>query len=1185
MTHRPVPAYGRRILALTLFAALTTCTDVRTPTAPAHGGPDVGAAQAVTGIAQTLLTSGNNAVNQKIYSTASIAPAPNALVTVAVLGHNSSAAPASPTLSGGGMTGWTVVASVTFDGVATPHKRLTVYRAMNAAPGSGPLTITFASSVSNCQWIVSQWTGVDGSGVNGAGAINQTGVSQGDGVPSRTVALSAFGNANNAAYGVFGVAKNTPAVTPGAGFTEIAEQASGESPLSDLEAEWATNQPSPTASWASANAGALGIEIVAGQSSPPTTSTLSLNIAGSGTVALNPGSQSGGTCPNPATASCSAVYLITDNVTLTATALSGWSFSGWSGDCTGTGACSQVMSANHAVTATFVPVTVPTHTLSLTLGGSGQLTLSPGSQPGGTCVSPTATSCTGVYLATDTVTLTPSGGTFIGWSGECTGTGVCKLPLDVDHAVTASFAPPSSGGGAIVHSLLTSGNNAANQKVYATASITPAPNALVTVAVLGHNSSAAPASPTLSGGGMTGWTVVGSVTFDGLGTPHKRLTIYRALSAAPGSGPLTITFSSSVSNCQWLVSQWSGVDPTGVNGSGAIAQTGSSQGDGANGLTVGLGPFGDPNDVAYGAFAVAKNALAVTPGPGFTEIAEQPSGESPTSDLEAEWATNRPAIAAAWAGANAAALGIEIRAGASGPTVLDLSIDRIYVTQAVQTLNNTVPLVTSRAGLVRVFVRANQNVVDVPSVRVSIYNGSALVATNTIAGTRPAPVAIDESDLASSWNYSVPGSQVQPGYSIVAEVDPDHAITESDEGNNTVTYSESVRSTAAQTFRFVPVKQTFNGLTGDVTAANAASYVDMAVRIYPILAPGLNVHQTYTTNAPVDNGSDVAWSQILSEIDALRVAEGSSQSYVGVVRVTYNSGIVGIGYIGRPTSVVWDDAGTRSLFWAHELGHTYGRQHAPGCSPDFPDRNYPYPDATIGVFGTDVSVNPPVLYPPSFHDIMSYCDDAWISDYTYKGVLNFVATSQATQASAMPPVQRSLLIWGRVRNGEPYLEPAFVLDAHPVPPGTAGTYQVQGVDQDGVVLFSQAFEPTALADQRGGDDSHFAFAVPLSDMIQSRLAALHVLGHGRQFVRTTAAGSAPGVAPAAPQGLVPSWQGQEAAITWDTLAVPLVMVRDPGTGQILSIARRGRVVVRSAADFDLILSDGVRSRVQRVQAP
>jgi hypothetical protein len=584
---------------------------------------------------------------------------------------------------------------------------------------------------------------------------------------------------------------------------------------------------------------------------------------------------------------------------------------------------------------------------------------------------------------------------------------------------------------------------------------------------------------------------------------------------------------------------------------------------------------------------VTSNAAVVTPGAGFAEIAEQPSGESTPGDLEAEWTINDNTIDGVWGTSkNGAALGIEIKAGgAPGPTNLDLTVDRIYVTQAAQTLANAVPLVAGKPGLVRVFVRANQSAVEVPSVRVDFYNGGALVSSTTVPGTRPAPGAINEGDLSSSWNVSVPGSLIQTGTSIVAEVDPDHAITESDEGNNTLTYTETTRATAAQTFRFVPVKQTGNGLTGDVTAANAATYVDMPVRIYPILTPGLDVHQTYTTNAPVDNGSDAAWSQILSEIDALRVAEGTSQSYVGVVRVTYNSGIVGIAYIGRPTSVVWDDSTTRSLFWAHELGHTYGRQHAPGCGADFPDPKYPYPGATIGVYGTDATVTPPILYPPSFHDIMSYCDDAWISDYTYKGVLNFVATSQPTQASAVLPLQRSMLIWGRIRNGEPYLEPAFVLDAHPAQPTTAGTYQVQGVDKDGVVLFSQAFDPTTVADQRGGNDSHFAFAVPMSDVVQSRLVALRVLGRGRQFVRTATTPITQGVAPAAPPGLVPSWQGQEAAITWDTLAVPLVMVRDPATGQILSIARRGRVVVSARTDFDLILSNGVNSTVQRVRAP
>jgi len=153
---------GRKLVALVLFAATATCTENRTPTSVGAQAPDVPSAAAINGITGTLLTVGNNAANQKVYTTASIAPAANALITVAVLGHNSSAAPPSPTVTGGGMTAWAVVSSVAFDAGATPHKRLTVYQALAASPGSGPLTITFTSSVSNCQWIVMQWSGATG---------------------------------------------------------------------------------------------------------------------------------------------------------------------------------------------------------------------------------------------------------------------------------------------------------------------------------------------------------------------------------------------------------------------------------------------------------------------------------------------------------------------------------------------------------------------------------------------------------------------------------------------------------------------------------------------------------------------------------------------------------------------------------------------------------------------------------------------------------------------------------------------------------------------------------------------------------------------------------------------------------------------------------------------------------------
>jgi hypothetical protein len=147
------------------------------------------------------------------------------------------------------------------------------------------------------------------------------------------------------------------------------------------------------------------------------------------------------------------------------------------------------------------------------------------------------------------------------------------------------------------------------------------------------------------------------------------------MSASPGSGSLTITFSKTQSHSQWIVSQWDGVDPSGVNGAGAIGQTGSNRGDAVNGLTVTLQPFGNAGNVAYGVFGVRRNVVTVIPGAGFTEIAEQPSGEGTPNDLEAEWATNDNTIDASWTNLNGGALGVEIRAGNAGPGNTVVSVD------------------------------------------------------------------------------------------------------------------------------------------------------------------------------------------------------------------------------------------------------------------------------------------------------------------------------------------------------------------------------------------------------------------------------------------------------------------------------------------------------------------------------
>jgi hypothetical protein len=75
--------------------------------------------------------------------------------------------------------------------------------------------------------------------------------------------------------------------------------------------------------------------------------TLTVSRSGNGTVTSTPvGIQCGSDCTQP--------YASGTTVTLTATPANNFTFVGWGGACTGTGACTVVMDAEKSITATFV---------------------------------------------------------------------------------------------------------------------------------------------------------------------------------------------------------------------------------------------------------------------------------------------------------------------------------------------------------------------------------------------------------------------------------------------------------------------------------------------------------------------------------------------------------------------------------------------------------------------------------------------------------------------------------------------------------------------------------------------------------------------------------------------------------------------------------------------------------------
>ena len=85
--------------------------------------------------------------------------------------------------------------------------------------------------------------------------------------------------------------------------------------------------------------------------------TLTVTVGGSGSGRVTSG-PAGISCPG----TCSSSFAPGTKVTLTATASSGSTFSGWSGACSGTGGCVLTMTGAHSVTASFGTATKTTTT-------------------------------------------------------------------------------------------------------------------------------------------------------------------------------------------------------------------------------------------------------------------------------------------------------------------------------------------------------------------------------------------------------------------------------------------------------------------------------------------------------------------------------------------------------------------------------------------------------------------------------------------------------------------------------------------------------------------------------------------------------------------------------------------------------------------------------------------------------
>lgn len=446
-----------------------------------------------------------------------------------------------------------------------------------------------------------------------------------------------------------------------------------------------------------------------------------------------------------------------------------------------------------------------------------------------------------------------------------------------------------------------------------------------------------------------------------------------------------------------------------------------------------------------------------------------------------------------------------------------------YLVQVVQSREFPVPLVAGEDALLRVFPTAiRANGAPIPPVRASFFLAGALAHAADIPGKLgPVPTEVDERSLSRSANSEIPGEIVRPGLEMVVEIDPDGTLDPAlgvarripEAGRLAV----DVRTMPVLDLTVIPflwsqapdsaVVEAARGMEGD---PEGHDLLWPTRTLLPVTDLQVAAHE------PVLSSTNHA-SDLLDQTSAIRVMEGGDGHYLGMMAgaTTGPSGIA-----NTPGRVAFSKPNAGTI--AHELGHNMSLLHAPcGTSGD---RFYPYRDGSIGAQGYDFRDGG--LVPDWHFDLMSYCGPWWISDYSFDKALRFRWVDEGapgTPAPGTPPVQ-SLLLWGGVdAEGQPYLEPAFVIDAPPSRAHSDGEYEVVGHARDGSTLLSLRFEMPETSDGEGRHS--FAFALPADPEWAGTLASITLSG-----------------------------PGGEALLDADTER-PMVILRDPSTGRVRGFLR------------------------------